>query len=317
MRKLLLAMTAALCAQEATFRATVPVVQVPVTVTDGGGKLVDGLVEEDFTLADNGRSVRFQLDTSDTQNAPVALIVIVQSNDLSAAALLKIQKVGAMIQPLITGERGSAALVAADEEVRTIQEFTSDPQEITNAFRRLAPRRGRRTVIRDAAVYASEMFRQRTASERRMILMIGESKDRGSNASLETTLQQLQRENIQLYAATYSATRTHFTTKGSERPKPSGGEMDLFAGLGELIRLGKTDDAGALAAQTGGKKLTFGTLRSLERSVARTGEDLHGQYLLTFAAAGPEGYHTISVQLRDGKNRSITARQGYWSVASP
>jgi hypothetical protein len=38
----------------------------------------------------------------------MALIVAVQTNDVSAAALLKIQKVGSMIQPLITGDRGWA-----------------------------------------------------------------------------------------------------------------------------------------------------------------------------------------------------------------
>lgn len=66
MRSTILCIAVAVCAQETTFRATVPVVQVPVTVTDGRGQLVDGLSAADFLLTDNGRSVRFQLDTADT-----------------------------------------------------------------------------------------------------------------------------------------------------------------------------------------------------------------------------------------------------------
>ena len=317
MRFFLLFLAVALRAQETTFRATVPVVLVPVTVTDAKGKLVDGLADIDFVVTDNGRAVRFTLDTSDTINVPVALIVAVQTNDLSAAALLKIQKVGAMIQPLITGDRGSAALLAVDERVTVAQEFTRDPTALTNAFQQLAPRRTRTTLALDAVERAVEMFRARPGSERRVLLLIGESKDRGSEASLETVLAQLQRENIQVYAATYSVTRTQWTTKAADRPRPSGGENDILAGLGELVRMGKENTAEALALHTGGKKIGFATLRTLEGIVSRVGEELHGQYLLSFPASGPEGFHAVTVQLREAGQRAVAARQGYWAVAPP
>ena len=317
MRVLSCFLTAALFAQETTFRATVPVVLAPVTVTDAGGKLIDGLGIADFAVTDNGRAVRFQLDTSDTINVPVALIVAVQTNDLSAAALLKIRKVGALIQPLITGERGSAAVLAVDQQVTVAQEFTQDPTALTKAFQQLTPGRARKTVALDAAARAVEMFRARPAGERRVLLLIGEAKDRGSEATLEAVLEHLQRENIQVYSATYSVTRTQWTTKAADRPKPSGGENDILAGLAELVRLGKTNDAEALALHTGGKKIGFATLHSLEEIVSRVGEELHGQYLLSFPASAPEGFHAVSVQLREPGKRTVAARQGYWAVASP
>ena len=317
MRLYLFLLVVAVSGQETTFRATVPVVLVPVTVTDAKGKLVDGLTNTGFAVTDNGRAVRFTLDTSDTINVPVALIVAVQTNDLSAAALLKIQKVGAMIQPLITGDRGSAAVLAVDERVTVAQEFTRDPTALTRAFQQLTPRRARTTVTLDAAARAVEMFRARPGNERRVLLLIGESKDRGSEAPLEAVLEQLQRENIQLYAAAYSVTRTQWTTKGADRPRPTGGENDIFAGLGELVRLGKENTAEALALHTGGKKIGFATLRSLEGIVSRVGEELHGQYLLSFPASGPEGFHAVTVQLREAGKRTVAARQGYWAVASP
>jgi VWFA-related protein len=303
-------------AQETTFRATVPVVLVPVTVTDTKGKLVDGLQSADFIVTDTGRNVQFQLDTSDTTNVPVALVVAVQTNDLSAAALLKIKKVGSMIQPLITGDRGAAALLAVGSEVTLAQEFTKDPTALARAFQQLAPGRARTAVPLDAGARAVEMFRSRAGNERRVLLLIGESKDRGSDAKLESVLEQLQRENIQVYFATYSVTRTQWTTKAADRPRPSGAENDILAGLGELVRLGKVNTADALALHTGGKKIGFATLHSLEEIVSRVGEELHGQYLLTFPASAPEGFHPISVQLRDPAKRTVAARQGYWAVAS-
>ncbi|MBI2687522.1 MAG: VWA domain-containing protein [Acidobacteria bacterium] len=315
MRTFLLCVTAAVCAQETTFRATVPVVLVPVTVTDSKGKLVDGLSDGDFVVTDNGRPVKFQFDSAEFTAVPISLIVAVQTNDLSAAALLKIQKIGTMIQALITGERGSAAVLCVDDRLTVTQEFTRNPDEISRAFQRLKPRRTRRTITLDAAERAVEMFRDRPQGERRALLLIGEAKDRGSEAKLETVLEHLQRENIQVYAATYSAMRTQFTTKALDRPKPTGAESDILAGLSELVRLGKTNTAEALSVHTGGRKLGFATLHSLEEIVTRVGEELHAQYLLSFPATAPEGFHSITVILPAQAKRNVAARQGYWAVS--
>jgi VWFA-related protein len=222
-----------------------------------------------------------------------------------------------MIQPLITGERGAAAVLAVDDRVTAARDFTSNPSEITQAFQRLSPSRSRRTVLLDAVTRAVEMFRQRPATERRVLLLIGEAKDRGSESKLETVLAQLQRENIQVFSATYSATRTQFTTSAADRPKPSGAESDILAGLSELVRLGQVNTAEALSLHTGGRKLSFATLHSLEEIVTRVGEQLHAEYLISFPATGPEGFHPLSLRLREPGKRTLAARQGYWAMAQP
>jgi len=304
-RSLFLCFAAGLAAQETTFRATVPVVLVPVTVTDQRGKLVDGLGEADFVVTDGGRRVTFRVESPDLSTAPLALMVAVQTNDLSAAALLKIRKIGSMVQPVITGERGTMALLTVDDRVTVSQEFTADPTAMAKAFERLEPGRSRSAVLLDAAARAVELFRARPSGERRVLLLIGEAKDRGSAAKLEAVLEQLQRENIQVYSATYSAMRTQFTTRASERPRPSGGENDIFAGLAELVRLGSVNTA------------AFTTLRALEGIVMRVGEELHGQYLISFPASGPDGFHGIGLTLRDADKRAVVARQGYWFSSPP
>ena len=317
MRSLFLCFAAGLAAQETTFRATVPVVLVPVTVADQRGKLVDGLGEADFVVTDGGRRVTFRVESPDLSTAPLALMVAVQTNDLSAAALLKIRKIGSMVQPVITGERGTMALLTVDDRVTVSQEFTADPTAMAKAFERLEPGRSRSAVLLDAAARAVELFRARPSGERRVLLLIGEAKDRGSAAKLEAVLEQLQRENIQVYSATYSAMRTQFTTRASERPRPSGGENDIFAGLAELVRLGSVNTAEALSVHTGGRKLAFTTLRALEGIVMRVGEELHGQYLISFPASGPDGFHGIGLTLRDADKRAVVARQGYWFSSPP
>ena len=55
--------------------------------------------------------------------APVSLVVAVQCSGISAAVLAKINRVGGMIQPLVSGDRGRVAVIAYDDEVRVLQEF--------------------------------------------------------------------------------------------------------------------------------------------------------------------------------------------------
>src|SRR5271168_5022285 len=86
--------------QQPTISTNVPLVLVPVTVTDRKGNFIDGLSVDDFVLADDGVRQRVRMDRSDTVLAPVSLVVAVQCSGISAAVLAKINRVGGMIQPL-------------------------------------------------------------------------------------------------------------------------------------------------------------------------------------------------------------------------
>src|SRR5581483_7573270 len=141
MRRILFFSAAVLCSlsvsAQPTIKTNVPLVLVPVTVTDRKGALIDGLTESDFVLSDEGVRQKIHLDTSDTVLAPVSLVLAIQCSDISSTALAKINRVGGMIQPLIAGERGSAAVVAFDDEVRVIEEFTSDSAKIRSAVQKI------------------------------------------------------------------------------------------------------------------------------------------------------------------------------------
>ncbi len=121
-------------AQDPEFNVKSRLVLVPVSVQDSKGRPVDGLLPEEFVIYDNGQPRRPALDDFGIGGAPIALVVAVQSSGISTPALEKVQKIGAMIQPLITGERGCAALVSFDEEVRWEQPCTKDADALARAF---------------------------------------------------------------------------------------------------------------------------------------------------------------------------------------
>jgi len=123
-RALVLAFAASLAAQEPRFDVGSRLVLVPVTVNGHQRPIdIDGLEASDFSLFDNGQPQKATVDTMDTGVAPVALVIAVQSSGISAAALEKVRKIAAMIQPLITGDRGCAAVVSFAERIKWLQEF--------------------------------------------------------------------------------------------------------------------------------------------------------------------------------------------------
>lgn len=87
-----------LLAQEPTIRTDVPLVVVPVNVTDPQGRFVYGLDSTDFFVRDNGIARAVRADDPDAIHAPLDLVVLVQTSDISDSALLKIKKVGLTIQ---------------------------------------------------------------------------------------------------------------------------------------------------------------------------------------------------------------------------
>lgn len=295
-----------------SIRTNVSVVLVPVTVTDHKGKFVDGLRAEEFALTDNGRPQRTQLDYSETL-APISLVVAVQTSDIAAPVLAKFTKTGSLIQPLVTGQGGEMALVTFDDEVRVALDFTSDPSAIVDAFRAVKASHSEAGRVVDALAESIRMLDSRAGNRRRVVVIVAESRDRGSDADLWETLSSAQRASVAVYPATFSAQKSAWTVKGGELPPPDdgGGLIRIFV---ELARMGKTNAADAMARATGGEHLAFTTLRGLERVIAGLGEELHSQYLLSFPQPSSDGaFHDVQVRLPNHPEFAVRFRPGYWA----
>ncbi len=309
-----------LTGQQPTIRTQVPLVLVPATVTDAKGNYVDGLGLSDFVLSDEGKPQRIQLDTSDTVLVPIDLVIAVQSSDIAAAMLAKLNRVGSMIQPLVLGERGHAAVVAFDNKVRLVQEFTSDPDLITAALGQIQPGAHKSGRMIDAVEDSVEMLRTQSSNRRRVLLLVSESRDRKSKTVLLDALRAAQREGVAIYTATYSPYATPFTTKPQDLPVPpaENANTNLLAIFTELGRLGNPNVADILARGTGGEHLSFLTLKSLEQVVLHFGEELHNQYLLSFTpeASSVSEWHHLLVKTPTHPAAIVRARPGYWSVPS-
>ena len=268
-----------LLAQETTIRTTVSLVVAPATVTGRQGKYVDGLTADDFLLYDSGQPRKINVDVT---WVPISLVIAVQSSSISAAALDKIHKIGSMIEPLIIGERGEAAVVAFDQNVKILQDFTSDPHNLSGALKKIESGDSGSRMI-DAVVKSVRLLSRRPPNHRRVILLIGETRDRSSETRLVDAVSLAQQENVMIYPLSYSAYLTPFTARAGTLPAAGGpGGVNLLAIFTEIARMGKENAAEAFSKYTGGRHLSFLEQRGLEQAVSRIGEELHSQYFLSF-----------------------------------
>src|SRR5262249_51848044 len=67
---------------------------------------------------------------------------------------------------------------------------------------------------------------------------------------------------------------------------------------------------------SGGTSYTFSNQKSLDKAIQEIGQELGGQYILTFVPQNQaEGFHPIVVQVHADKKlgvRDVKARHGYW-----
>lgn len=307
--------------ERADIRTTVQLVVIPTSVKDDHNKPIDGLQESDFTVEVDGKIVPHHFEV---EVQPISIAVAVETSANSGPALAKIVKAAPMIQPLISGERGEAALIQFGGDVTVVQQFDSGLN--TELFRDMRAR-GYRTPIIDAVNQAAELLEARPKKRRRVILLISQTRDQGSAAKIDDVVARVQKDNISVYALTYSPFLTTFTVRRSEmlgrkadkeeKKEPAyqaGRGMDLtplFRGLGNL---GKIPTTKLLAEVTGGLDQGFVRHDKLEEIVQRASEDLHSQYLLTIQAPGPqdERFHALTVRCKAPK-AIVRARSGYWS----
>ncbi len=121
--------TAAADQQPNTFVVTRRTVLAPTTVMEKkGGSFVNGLSTSNFQLFDDGKPQKID---SDFSFQPISLVAVVERNSTVEPVLSKFRKTGILLQGLITGEAGQAAIIAFDSRIQVMQDFTNNADKLT------------------------------------------------------------------------------------------------------------------------------------------------------------------------------------------
>jgi VWFA-related protein len=330
------------CAGRAQFKSSVPLVVAPTTVTDSKGRYVDGLTAEDLILYDNNVPEAIQMDW---MPLPISLVVAVQTSANSGPVIDKLGRIGLLLAQLLAADAGETAMISFSDDVKVHQEFTANPDLVTHSLRMLRIE-GSNAHVLDALRQALLMLEQRPhdrgdPGRRRIILMIGEKRDRSSESKLPEIMERVQRLNATVYWLTYSPFLEPFTAKAKtkedlkpeaerikkpacpwcpgpdDRPAPyDPGPGGPFYALGELIRLHQPDLSDVFTKTTGGRTLSFLKKNALEQAIQLVGAEVHRQYLLSFEpkGGGPAQYHAIRVEVKNRPELQVRTRAGYWAL---
>jgi VWFA-related protein len=336
---------------EAKVKVQVTLVNTPVTVRDGRGEMVHNLEARDFKVTDNG--VAQQISHFDLGGDPISMVILIETSSRIEALLPEIRKTGILFTQTVMGPTGEAAVVGFNDSVDKLQDFTTNADLIENTIAHLGEGTSGSKLF-DAMAVGVEMLSgrpQATADKpgrRRVLMIVSEATDVGSEAKLGEVLRQAQLANVTIYSVGLSTTRAELQAKPKDtRPQitPPGtfplppqpgvpqtptseqnryGNIDLMAAAVWIVQhihdQVKDHALEVAAAATGGAHLATFKDRSIEKAIDEIGGELHSQYTISYTPAGSNaaGYHEIKVNIvrNDAKNLKVRARPGYY-LASP
>lgn len=280
--------------QKPVFRGGSDAVRVFVTVTDRDGRLVTTLTRDNFEVRDEGKPQ--PITQFDNTPQPIRLIVMLDVSGSMEGNLPLLRAAGAQLFARLL-PNDVARVGSFGREVTISPSFTHDPADLAAALpAAIAP--DAPTPLWLALDQAIDAFGN-TDDTRKVVLVLSDGKDTGSMSfrrhpvSQAEVIDRAREEDVMIYAVGMRSRSTR------SMPPPGMGRGGLQAML-----LADMPDPGLarVAEETGGgyTEIRFG--QDLGAAFAAVADELHTQYLLSFAPPRRDGkVHDINVRVaQDG-----------------
>ena len=310
-------------------KITVPVnlVVVPVTVKDGGGRLVPDLRRDDFRVFED--NIEQKVGFFSAEAFPLSMVVLID-NDLKSKDT---KQVTDSLRALVAGLSVSdeAFVCRFDQYFHPGKGFTSDQDKLLTELKRtqfdsqpsVAPPnpainsgptinghsaigdqpnvgpatiniKGQPTKALDDAVYAAaQLLNDRGRDRRKLIFLISDGLNgpKFNVNNYDTVRKELLRSNIAVYGV----------------------------GVGSAFFERRFERLSKYAHDTGGDVYYGLKSRAMEELYSRVTEEARNQYTLAYAPSGTdrgEEYHSIEVRVKR-EGLSILTREGYYAGGVP
>jgi VWFA-related protein len=319
---LLLAGTRMSGQEKADITVHVKVVNVPATVRDKHGKIVNNLTKDDFIVEEDGRPQTLHYFSQES-DLPLTLGLLVdtsrsQRRVLDQERTASSSFIGQMLRP----EKDKAFLIHFDHEVELDQDLTSSQEKLRSALAGLqAPQftqassgnsgggnnpnqgsdpsgrhggrgrqdggaRGGGTLLYDAIYLASdELMKKQTG--RKALIVLTDGDDRGSKESLRGAIEAAQRSDTIVYSILFK----------DDEQRSFGGFGGGIGGMGggrhggpgggrdrypQESRVDGKKILEQISRETGGRLFEVSGKQTVEKIYAQIEEDLRNQYSLGY-----------------------------------
>lgn len=320
---------------DATLRARSNVVLVPALVLDKAGNIVRGLTADDFIIEENGAAQPLRLDESPEAQA-ISLVVAVQRGRSAALQLQSIRRPGEDARSETTKKRRhheaalggladmieyfagegdcEVAMLTFDSTTDVFQRFTHELPAVLDRVQDLTPTGDPGAALLDAVERSLTMLERRDPRRTRVLLLISEERDHGSQAKLDDVVTHIARSNTLIYSVSFSPLRAETLRDLKDSDGPISPGVNFLKLLGLAANGFQRNSARAIAQLTGGEYSTFKDKHSFEDEIIDLANHVRGRYLLSFQPPDLKpGAHRFTVRLRHPeKGASIVARNSYW-----
>ena len=330
--------------QESRIVTQVSLVNTPVTVRNSKGQMVPDLEEKNFRITDNG--VAQKISHFDLGGDPLSLVILVETSARIAPLFQAVQKTGSVLTEQVMGPEAEAAVIGFNDSVDKLLDFTKDHDAVQKTINKLknGPSGSK---LYDAMAVGVEMLSGRplpsadTPGRRRVMLIISEATDVGSETGLGAVLRRAQLTNVTIYSVGLSTTAAAFKADPKDvrhRSQPPGtfpqpplpGTIqtptteDTRYGGGNIMQAViwavqhvkdtvKANPLEMVTAGTGGTHIAAFKDDSIQRAIDEIGGELHSQYSVSYTPVGvnASGYHEIKISV-NRKDLKVRARPGYY-----
>jgi VWFA-related protein len=311
-------------------------VQVPVSVKDRDGRMVDGLLPTDFTVMDNGVRQKLSFFSSDPFALSVAIVLDLGMTDSA------VQKVNQSFSSLVGAfaPYDEVALYTYSSTVSQVSDFGAVTQKLTALLNQMKTERGHNNgapvlggplapngpvinnvpvgsgtepvytptkeahVLNDAILQAALDLSKRDRTRRKIIFVISDGRESGSTASYKDVLKLLLSREIEVRAVALETAALPIYRKLEQIHFPDQARGDLLPKY--------------TFATGGGAPLTEISRNAIEEGYARAMSEARNQYTLGYTPAKPTiptkaAYHNIEI-LVDRPDLKIYAKDGYYPV---
>lgn len=289
--------------QGPTLKVNVNVVNIYAVVRDHK-RLVPDLTKDAFEITEDNvpQEIKYFSRQTDT---PLTLVLAVDTSPSQERVLTAEQEAAKQFASQVLRPKDAFAVLHFDVEVELLQDFTGSLQFISKAIDSTQinggggpvagtfPTTGGATHLYDA-VYLGSHDMLRSEVGRKVIILLTDGEDQGSQLTLDQGLQAAQRSDVIIYSILIS-------------------DRGFYARAG--IGYGGEGALSKLSGETGGHVFRVSNARNTTDAFNEIANELRTQYLLGYTPSNNKTdgtFRHIKVRVKDG-HYDVQARRGYYA----
>jgi VWFA-related protein len=292
-----------------TLKVNVNLVNLYFSVRDKNG-FITNLHKDDCSIYED-KALQKTKNFTQEKNLPLTIGILLDTSGSQQRVLPLEQQSGAEFLKDVLTPKDEAFLISFDINVTLLADYTNSPREIKRSIDSAEINTGagtgsvtgngsaRGTLLFDA-VYLAAHDKLRQEAGRKILILLTDGGDQGSQETLKTATEAAQKANAIIYVILIA-------------------DRGFYGGGGFGINIGDVGarDMERLATETGGRVINVGNNgKKLEEAFDQIQDELRTQYLASFTPTNAKidgTFRTLNVTCQPGQK--IQARKGYYALA--